>query len=227
MEILSALLTLFAGNPPDFLHQWPVMRSFNTIRVVIMNKLLNSLFAGDLRRHDAHALPLKWNVRVFTMNMINNTQFARYGVIEIYYNDVVMGAIASQITSLTIVYSTVHSDADQRKHRSSSSLAFVWGIHRGPVNSPHKWPVTRKMFPFDDVIMFQCGFKTGAKFYPCRNRAVYNFVLNWSSLRWDSVVLKGQYYIRLIYHAWIWYERQKAKTLFTSWSHKRCPIPRP
>ena len=64
-----------------------------------------------------------------------------------------MDAIASQITSLTVVYSTVYSDADQRKHQSSASLAFLWGIHRGPVNSPHKWPVTRKMFPFDDVIM--------------------------------------------------------------------------
>ena len=64
-----------------------------------------------------------------------------------------MGAIASLITSLTIVYSTVYSDADQRKHQSSASLAFVWGIHRGPVNSSHKWPVTQKMFPFDDVIM--------------------------------------------------------------------------
>ena len=64
-----------------------------------------------------------------------------------------MGAIGSQITSLTIVYSTVYSDADQRKHQSSTSLAFVWGIHRWPVNSPHKWPVTPKMFPFDDVIM--------------------------------------------------------------------------
>ena len=64
-----------------------------------------------------------------------------------------MGAIASQITSLTIVYSIVCSDADQGKHQSSESLAFVQGIHRGPGNSPHKWPVTRKMFPFDDVIM--------------------------------------------------------------------------
>ena len=70
-----------------------------------------------------------------------------------HYGDVRMGAIASQITSLTIVYSIVYSDADQRKHQSSASLAFVRGIHRGPVNSPHKWPVTRKMFPFDDVIM--------------------------------------------------------------------------
>ena len=64
-----------------------------------------------------------------------------------------MSFMASQITSLTIVYSTVYSGADQRKHQSSASLAFVRGIHRGPVNSPHKWPVTRKMFPFDDVIM--------------------------------------------------------------------------
>ena len=50
----------------------------------------------------------------------------------IHYGDVIMGAIASQITSLTIVYSTVYSDADQRKHQSFASLAFVWGIHRGP-----------------------------------------------------------------------------------------------
>ena len=64
-----------------------------------------------------------------------------------------MGAMASQIISFTIVYSTVYSDADQRKHQSSASLAFMPGIHRWPVNSPRKWPVTRKMFPFDDVIM--------------------------------------------------------------------------
>ena len=62
--------------------------------------------------------------------------------------------MASQLTSLTIVYSTVYSGADQIiKHQSFLSLAFVQGIHRWPVNSPHKWPVKRKMFPFDDVIM--------------------------------------------------------------------------
>ena len=64
-----------------------------------------------------------------------------------------MGAMASQITSFTIVYSTVYSDADQRKHQNSASLPFLRGIQRGPVNSPHKWPVTGKMFAFDDVIM--------------------------------------------------------------------------
>ena len=71
----------------------------------------------------------------------------------LHYYDVIMGTMAFQFTSLTIVYTTVYSGADQRKHQSSASLAFVWGIHRGPVNSPHKWPVTRKMFPFDHVIM--------------------------------------------------------------------------
>ena len=71
----------------------------------------------------------------------------------LHYDDVIMTTMASEITSLTIVYSTVYSGANQRKHQSSASLAFVLGIHRGPVNSPHKWPVTRKMPPFDDVIM--------------------------------------------------------------------------
>ena len=62
-----------------------------------------------------------------------------------------MGAMASQITSLTIDYSTVYSGADQRKHQSFASLAFVRGIHWWPVNSSHKWAVTQKMFPFDTV----------------------------------------------------------------------------
>ena len=70
-----------------------------------------------------------------------------------HYSDVTIGALASQITSLAIVYSSVYSGAGQRKHQSSASLAFVRGFHRSPVNSPHKGPVTRKMFPFHDVIM--------------------------------------------------------------------------
>ena len=53
-----------------------------------------------------------------------------------HYFDVIMGAMASQITSLTVVHSKVHSGADQRKHQSSASLAFMRGIHRRPVNSP-------------------------------------------------------------------------------------------
>ena len=54
----------------------------------------------------------------------------------------------------TIVFTNVYLDTHQRKHQSSASLAFVWGIHWRPVKSPHKWPVTRKTFSFDDVIMY-------------------------------------------------------------------------
>ena len=68
-----------------------------------------------------------------------------------HYNDVMVDAVASQITSLTIVYSTVYSGVNQSKYQSSASLAFVREIHRWPVNSPHKGPVTWKMFPFNDA----------------------------------------------------------------------------
>ena len=68
-----------------------------------------------------------------------------------HYTDVIMTTVASQITSLTVVYSIGYSGADQRKHQNSASLAFVRGP--GPVNSPHKMPVMWKMVPFDDVIM--------------------------------------------------------------------------
>ena len=80
-----------------------------------------------------------------------------------------MSTMASQITSLTIVYSTITLSANHRKYPSSESLAFVRGIHRWPVNSPNKWAVTGKMFPFEDVIMvyphtdmiFYCHSSTG------------------------------------------------------------------
>ena len=89
-----------------------------------------------------------------TKQKTHDSHFAKIDALCFDHNsDVIMDAIASQITSLTIVYSTVYSGADQIKHQSSASLAFVWGIHRRSVNSPHKWPVSRKMFLFDDVIM--------------------------------------------------------------------------
>ena len=90
-----------------------------------------------------------------------------------HYDDVIMGAMASQITSHAILYSTVYSDADQRKHQSSASLAFVRGIHRGPVNSPHKWPVTRKMSPFDDVIMVTDSWTWCFKVFPNLRKIVF------------------------------------------------------
>ena len=86
----------------------------------------------------------------------------------LHYDDVIMGTLASQITCLT-----VYSGADQRKYQSSASLAFVRRIHRSPVNSPHKGPVTRKMLPFDDVIRgnFQRHFN---------DKYLNHFLWNWS-----------------------------------------------
>ena len=69
-------------------------------------------------------------------------------------NDVIMSAMASQITGVSIVCSTVCSETDQRKQQSSASPVFVRGTHRWPADSPHKGSVTRKIFPFDNVIMF-------------------------------------------------------------------------
>ena len=77
-----------------------------------------------------------------------------YWIWRLHYNDVIMSAMASQITSLTIVYSAVYSGAHQEKLQSSASLVFVWRNQRWPVNSPLKEPVTRKMLQFDDVIMY-------------------------------------------------------------------------
>ena len=62
--------------------------------------------------------------------------------------------LKTQITNVSIVCSTICSSADQRKHQSSTSLDFRRGIHWSLVDSPHKGPVTWKMFPFDDIIMY-------------------------------------------------------------------------
>ena len=76
-----------------------------------------------------------------------------YHTPKCHYNDGIMSPMASQITVDSIVCSTVWSDSRQRKHQSSPSLGFVGGIHRWPVDSPHKGPVMRKMFPSDDISM--------------------------------------------------------------------------
>ena len=102
------------------------------------------------------------------------------GLTYFHYTDVTMSPMASQITSLGIVYSTVYSDADQRKHQSSASLTFVRRIHRGPVNSPHKRPVTRKRFPFDDVIMY-CSLVLTTHFTQKDTQAIKtNGIFSWS-----------------------------------------------
>ena len=77
-----------------------------------------------------------------------------------HYSDVIIGAMASQITGVSIICSTVCSGADQREHQMPGSLDSARGIHRWPVVSPRKGPVTRKMFPFDDVIVIIAYGKT-------------------------------------------------------------------
>ena len=68
-----------------------------------------------------------------TLSILNMSRGDRVSEMTIFhYGDVIMGAIASQITSFTIVYSTVYSDADQRKHQSPASLAFVPGDRWSP-----------------------------------------------------------------------------------------------
>ena len=75
-----------------------------------------------------------------------------------YYSDVIMSAMESHITGVSIVCLAVCSGADQRKYKSSASRTFARGIHRWLVDSPHKGPVTRKLLPYDDVIKnHPCG----------------------------------------------------------------------
>ena len=168
METFAALLAICAGNSPvtgELPAQRPVTRSFD------------GFFDGRLR-NGSHFAPEKmlWASQCYlyppgllllipgqsyncsseaTLTIVGSIKSNRnwWYVPTNHYSDVIMGTMASQITSLTIVYSTVCSGEDQRKHQSSASLGFVRGIHRWPVNFPHKWPVTQKMFPFDDVIM--------------------------------------------------------------------------
>ena len=124
-----------------------------------------------------------------------------------HYSDDIMGAIASQITSLASVYSAVWLGADQIKHQSPASLAFVWGIHRRPVNYPHKGPVTRKMFPFNDVIMShillpavhsQFGGATSRSFSiwrACRSASIpWNLITRLIWIRWP------QHYFHVTFH---------------------------
>ena len=164
-RVTGPLCGEFTG-PGEFPTQRPVTRSFDVYFDLRLNKRLCKQSWGwwfetllcPLWRHSNecvvhHFLPLFiWDIRVCYF-LFNSLECSAKTVGICHYNDVIMSAMASQITSLTIVYSTVYSRRRSKKHQRSASLAFVGGIHRGPVNSPNKGPVTRKMFPFDDIIM--------------------------------------------------------------------------
>ena len=138
------------------------------------------------------SISYRWDSKSFACdNNIHATQ--------IHYCDVI-------ITSLTIVFSTVYSGADHKKHQSSASLAFVRGIHRWPVNSPHKWPVTWKMFPFDDVIVVNhpCDMATVTVSsgwvitHPCELQIIF-MSHGWVTSLYDISAHSG-YVIRMYYH---------------------------
>ena len=120
-----------------------------------------------------------------------------------------MSSMASQITCASIVCSNVCSGADQSKHQSSTSLAFVKGIRWWPVDSPHKGPVTRKMFPSDDVIMHDWSaywplsmyvFVLAYLFRPCQKVSKYNNLISfaklfeWHLLWWNQTPTLYLYY---------------------------------
>ena len=88
-----------------------------------------------------------------------------------HYSDVIMTTMAYQITRLTAVYSTVYSDANQRKHQSSASLAFVWGIHRD-------WWIPRPK-----------GQLRGKCFYLMTSSCIQYSLLDWGCIVIDSCMV--------------------------------------
>ena len=119
------------------------------------NNMINRVFQVLKRSHKVLFLISKpwFRMYSYTFNSLAHTDV----IVILHYSDVITTTMASQFTNLTVVYSIVDSGVDQRKHQSSASQAFVRGIHRWAVNSPHRGPVTRKMF--DDVIMNNVIFK--------------------------------------------------------------------
>ena len=142
-------------RPEDYPYKGPVIRMVFSFHGVL--RWTADIGLIHMESYKCSQPQVNWNFKCnlywFDMDRICISYAVRARVI--HYSDVIMDTMASQITSLTTVCSTVYSGADQRKHQSSASLAFVRRIHRWAVNSPHKWPVTRKMFLFDDVIIFQ------------------------------------------------------------------------
>ena len=109
------------------------------IKVVLLIHVTRSFRLTLLYR----SFPTWWVQNISRYSADNAVRCVCYSVLHIHYNDVIMSDMSSQITSLTTVYLTVYSRCRSKKHQSSATLAFVRGIHRWPVNSPHKLPITR------------------------------------------------------------------------------------
>ena len=148
-KLNSELPSYFVIGDSEVNNSYTIANRFIGFLVNVLSSIIDNSNDKTMHSHLKQRITRSFN---FQYTLITSQLKPVVGWV-VYYNDVIMGALASQITSLTIVYSDVYSDADQRKHQRSASLAFMRGILRWLVNSPHKWPVTRKMLPFDDVIM--------------------------------------------------------------------------
>ena len=148
-------MTTHNGFPRDFNWQWNSCVTYAYLEVPISLTTKNRQFVvigGRVSCRNNNLWCHQWWQSCQIDHLMYNWPFVR----EIYwppvdslhkhYNDIIMTTMASQITSLTVVYSTVHSDAYQRKHQSSASLAFVWGIHRDRWIPSTKGQVRRKCF---------------------------------------------------------------------------------
>ena len=146
METFPALLALCVGISPvicEFPSQMPLTRSFVAFFDLRLDKRLNEQSRRRWFETPSRPLWRHWNV---LSEKLSGSTISAIETMSYHYSDVIMSAMASQITGVSIVWSTAYSGADRRKHQNSTSLAFLRGIHRSPVDSPHKGPVTRKYF---------------------------------------------------------------------------------
>ena len=161
MRTLSALMFLCEGNPPvngGFPTQRSVMRTLTfSLFSACIGCWANSPFTGDLRRHYAHVMSLQR----CTLTAQHRRQRSSYS--SSVCATVLIGAIALQwrhngrdSVSNHLPHDCLLNRLFRRRSKKTSKLRVTGlcaGNSPGPVNSPHKWPVTRKIFPFDDVIM--------------------------------------------------------------------------
>ena len=133
--------------PVNSRHKRPVIRKMFLFDDVIMCRIFHELCTWFALCYDC------------SLVLVDFIDFIQH------FGDVIMSAMASQITGVSMVCTSVCPGTDQRKYHSSVPLAFVRGIHRWQVNSPHKGPVTQKMFPIYDIIMFFFHWH-GEKHYP-------------------------------------------------------------
>ena len=144
---------LCVGNSP-VTDEFPAQRASNTENVSIwwrhhgfsyslfVNTALNAMThfnISGIKMCSSIYICACWVRQVFIIQRVRHLTAislqAVHCLLSVHYSDVIMDAMASHITSLAVVYSTVYTGVDQRKYQSSASLAFVRGIHRWPVNS--------------------------------------------------------------------------------------------